>query len=113
MSPIFVRPVREQFEHDRLIRFLQTKYKRRAPVVSIVFEKWKTLRMANAAADAFEDKFWSGGGLDELYEQEGAKPSHPMAAVFGAAMGEWRRSARVVGADVARSAVGQRVDRDP
>ena len=35
MSPIFVRPVREQFEHDRLIRFLQTKYKRRAPVVSI------------------------------------------------------------------------------
>ena len=29
MSPIFVRPVREQLEHDRLIRFLQTKYKRK------------------------------------------------------------------------------------
>jgi hypothetical protein len=27
--PIFVRPVREQLEHDRLIRFLQTKYKRK------------------------------------------------------------------------------------
>ena len=29
MSPIFVRPVREQLEHDRLIRFLQTKYNRK------------------------------------------------------------------------------------
>jgi len=29
MSPIFVRPVREQAEHDRLIRFLQNKYKRK------------------------------------------------------------------------------------
>ena len=29
MSPIFVRPVREQLEHDRLIRFLQAKYKRK------------------------------------------------------------------------------------
>lgn len=30
MSPIFVRPVREQLEHDRLIRFLESKYKRKA-----------------------------------------------------------------------------------
>jgi hypothetical protein len=29
VSPIFVRPVREQLEHDRLIRFLQNKYKRK------------------------------------------------------------------------------------
>lgn len=29
MSPIFIRPVREQLEHDRLIRFLQAKYKRK------------------------------------------------------------------------------------
>ena len=29
MSPIFVRPVREQLEHDRLIRFLQAKYNRK------------------------------------------------------------------------------------
>lgn len=29
MSPIFVRPVREQLEHDRLIRFLQPKYSRK------------------------------------------------------------------------------------
>jgi hypothetical protein len=29
LSPIFVRPVREQLEHDRLIRFLQIRYKRK------------------------------------------------------------------------------------
>lgn len=32
MSPIFVRPVREQLEHDRLIRFLQAKHKRKFEV---------------------------------------------------------------------------------
>lgn len=32
MSPIFVRPVREQLEHDRLIRFLQNRYKRKFEV---------------------------------------------------------------------------------
>jgi hypothetical protein len=32
VSPIFVRPVREQLEHDRLIRFLQAKYKKKFEV---------------------------------------------------------------------------------
>ena len=32
-------------------------------------------------------------------------PTHPVAAVFGAAMGEWRRSSRVAGADMARGGV--------
>ena len=32
MTPIFVRPVREQLEHDRLIRFLQTRYTRKFDV---------------------------------------------------------------------------------
>ena len=80
-------------------------------VWAIAFEKWQSLRRANGAADVFEDKFWSGGSLDELYDQDGAKPTHPMAAVFGAAMGEWRRSVRVAGADVSRSSVNSRVDR--
>ena len=34
MSPILVRPVREQLEHDRIIRLLQVKLKRRQDVVS-------------------------------------------------------------------------------
>ena len=33
MSPILTRPVREQLEHDRVIRQLQGKYKRKTDVV--------------------------------------------------------------------------------
>ena len=80
-------------------------------VWAIVFEKVTSLRRANRAADAFEDRFWSGGSLDDLFEEEGIKPSHPMAAVFGAAMSEWRRSLRVAGADMSRSGVRDRVER--
>ena len=32
LSPILVRPVREQLEHDRIIRLLQAKYKRKFEV---------------------------------------------------------------------------------
>ena len=80
-------------------------------VWAIVFEKTVSLRRANRAANAFEDRFWSGGSLDELYDKEGARPTHPVAAVFGAAMGEWRRSAQVAGADMSRGSVRERVDR--
>ncbi len=62
-------------------------------VWAIVFDKVTSLRRANKAADAFEDRFWSGGSLDDLYAKEGEEPTHPLAAVFGAAMREWRRSA--------------------
>ncbi len=80
-------------------------------VWAIIIEKSMTIRKINRAADAFEDKFWSGRSLDELYDQEGAEPDHPIAAVFGAAMGEWRRSSRIAGADIARSSVSARIDR--
>ena len=80
-------------------------------VWAVWFDKFFSLRRANRSADAFEDRFWSGGSLDDLYEQQGAQPQHPMAAVFGAAMAEWRRTARVAGADIARTGVKERVDR--
>jgi len=80
-------------------------------VWAIIFEKTVAVRRANRQANGFEDRFWSGGSLDDLYETEGAKPAHPVAAVFGAAMGEWRRSARVRGADLSRGSVQERVDR--
>ncbi len=38
MSPILVRPVREQLEHDRVIRLLQVKLKRRHDVVMNIGE---------------------------------------------------------------------------
>ncbi|NHO33715.1 protein TolQ [Acetobacter fallax] len=80
-------------------------------VWAIVFNKIVTMRRIERQATAFEDKFWSGGNLDDLYESEGAKPTHPLAAVFGAAMGEWRRSARIPGIDLVHGGVQERVDR--
>lgn len=80
-------------------------------VWAIIFDKIVTMRRVERQATAFEDKFWSGGSLDDLYENEGAKPSHPMAAIFGAAMGEWRRSSRIPGVDLVHGGVQERVDR--
>ncbi|MBO6037874.1 MAG: protein TolQ [Acetobacter sp.] len=80
-------------------------------VWAVIFDKIITLRRVNRAASDFEDRFWSGGSLDSLYENDGARPSHPLAAVFGAAMGEWRRSARIPHIDLIRGGVKERVDR--
>ncbi len=81
-------------------------------VWAIVFEKIATLRRIRRAADAFEDRFWSGGSLEELHNAEGERPTHPMAAVFGAGMREWRRSAGRGGfTDLAVTGMKERVER--
>jgi biopolymer transport protein TolQ len=80
-------------------------------VWAIIFEKAASLRRANRQADAFEDAFWSGGSLDELYRREGEQPTHPLAAVFVAGMREWRRSAGRIGSGTAALAMKERVER--
>nr|WP_277819099.1 protein TolQ [Pseudoroseomonas vastitatis] len=81
-------------------------------VWAVVFEKVTTIRRVNRAADAFEDKFWSGGSLDALHQQEGERPTHPIAAVFGAAMREWERSgSRPEGSEVQLAGMQQRAER--
>ena len=59
---------------------------------SIIFEKILRLRKLARHTGAFEDAFWSGGSLEELYDRIDGKPQDPMAAMFSAAMREWRRS---------------------
>jgi biopolymer transport protein TolQ len=59
---------------------------------AIIFEKLLRLRRINAQTAQFEETFWSGGSLDDLYDRIGNRPMEPMAALFAAAMGEWRRS---------------------
>jgi len=44
------------------------------------------------AMDRFEQAFWSGESLEELYRTLSARPTHSMAALFVAAMREWKRS---------------------
>lgn len=81
-------------------------------VWAIVFEKSIAMRRARRAADGFEERFWSGGSLDDLHGREGETPTHPMAAVFGAAMREWKRSAaRSLTSDLAVTGLKERVDR--
>ena len=59
---------------------------------AIIFEKWIRLRRVRGQAEKFEDTFWSGGSLEDLYERVATEPKHPMERVFVAAMREWRRS---------------------
>ena len=59
---------------------------------AVIFEKVRRMRTLKAQADEFEDTFWSGGSLDDLYDRVNNRPADPMAAVFAAAMSEWRRT---------------------
>ena len=60
---------------------------------AIIFDKWMRLRRVTREAAQFEDTFWSGGSLDDLYDRIGNRPEDPMSAIFAAAMREWRRAA--------------------
>jgi biopolymer transport protein TolQ len=59
----------------------------------IIFAKIITVRRLMRDANKFEEGFWSGGSIDDLYDRIGNRPADPMAATFAAAMLEWRRSA--------------------
>ncbi len=78
---------------------------------AIIIEKVRRLRRLKAQADAFEDSFWSGGPLDDLYEEVGKRPQDPMSAVFAAGMREWRRSTGRVGLTDTRPGLQQRIER--
>ena len=59
---------------------------------AIIFEKFGVLRQLKQRTAKFEEKFWSGGSLDRLYDSLGANPNEPMANMFMAAMKEWKRT---------------------
>ncbi|MGC6517885.1 MAG: protein TolQ [Candidatus Puniceispirillaceae bacterium] len=59
---------------------------------AIIFEKMVSLRREANRSLHFENEFWSGGSLDNLYDATGANPNNAQARVFAAAMREWRRA---------------------
>ncbi|MGV6801098.1 MAG: protein TolQ [bacterium] len=59
---------------------------------SIIIEKSITMGSIKSKARKFEDLFWSGKPLDDLYNKMKDRADHPMAKVFVAAMGEWDRT---------------------
>jgi biopolymer transport protein TolQ len=65
-----------------------------ASVISwaIIIEKLFAFRRAAREADTFEQLFWSGQSLDELYAGLSRGKTFSMASLFVAAMREWKRS---------------------
>jgi biopolymer transport protein TolQ len=61
-------------------------------VWAIVIDKLLLYARMRRAMDRFEQAFWSGQSLEELYKSLSARPNHSMAALFVAAMREWKRS---------------------
>jgi biopolymer transport protein TolQ len=61
-------------------------------VWAIVIDKTLLYMRTKKAMDRFEQTFWSGQSLEELYRTQSARPAHSMAALFVAAMREWKRS---------------------
>lgn len=59
---------------------------------AIMFNKYRKMRFLNNQAEAFEEAFWSGGSLDQLYDRVSNRTRDPMSVVFSSAMREWRRS---------------------
>ncbi len=80
---------------------------------AIIFDKSMRMRRLNGRATRFEDQFWSGGSLDELYDKLSKRPPDPSAAVFCAGMREWRlASERVLTGDSGlRAGLQQRIER--
>jgi biopolymer transport protein TolQ len=79
---------------------------------AIIFEKILRMRRLRRQAGQFEENFWSGGSLDDLFDRTGSRPVDPMSAVFSSAMREWRRSTSRSGRDSDdRQSLSERIDR--
>jgi len=61
-------------------------------VWAIAIDKMFLFSRTRRAMDRFEQAFWSGESIEELYRVLSAKPTQSMAACFVAAMREWKRS---------------------
>ena len=61
-------------------------------VWAIVIDKLILFSRTRKSMDRFEQAFWSGQSLEELYRTLSARPNTSLAALFVAAMREWKRS---------------------
>ena len=59
---------------------------------AIILEKLFLYAKTRKETDKFEQVFWSGQSLDELYQALAQRRNAGMAAIFVAAMREWKRS---------------------
>ncbi len=76
---------------------------------AIIIQKHITYRAARREARVFDEAFWSGNPLDELFERLGPEPPGRAERIFAAGMIEWRRSHRTDGGLIAGAQ--SRIDR--
>ena len=76
---------------------------------AIIIDKTLLFARTKKAMDRFEDIFWSGQSLEELYRSLSDRPTVGLGAVFVAAMREWKRSFEGTGRSVA--SLAQRIDK--
>lgn len=81
---------------------------------TIIFNKVMRLRQLYKLASQFEDAFWSGGSIDDLYDRIQNRAVDPLSRIFCAAMREWRRSIggkSLTSNTELRSTIQQRIER--
>lgn len=61
-------------------------------VWAIIINKWMLFSRNKREMDRFEQVFWSGQSLEDLYRTLAGRSNHGMAAIFVAAMREWKRT---------------------
>ena len=76
---------------------------------AVIVDKFVQYRRARAEAKVFDEAFWSGNPLDELFDKIGASPKGASEKIFAAGMLEWRRSHRQDGGLIAGAT--DRIDR--
>src|SRR4051794_3270318 len=75
----------------------------------IIIDKTLLFSRTKRAMNRFEEVFWSGQSLEELYRSFQNRPATGLAAVFVAAMREWKRSFEGSGRSV--QSLSQRIDK--
>ncbi|ODN69297.1 protein TolQ [Methylobrevis pamukkalensis] len=76
---------------------------------AIIIDKIVLFTRTRRSMDRFEKVFWSGQSLEELYRSLVSRPNSSLAAVFVAAMREWKRSHE--GGRSAFASLSQRIDK--
>lgn len=56
---------------------------------TIIFNKYARFKILKHQTAKFEESFWSGDMLENLYERIKSKADHPIAMIFVAGMHEW------------------------
>ena len=76
---------------------------------AIIIDKSVLFARARRSMDKFEEAFWSGQSLEELYRSIQGRTPTGLAAVFAAAMREWKRSFE--GSGRSFHSLSQRIDK--